>query len=96
MKYPKSSFSRLSVAASERADMMQALTVAYINDQFKADTDTVDLRTMTYQDFLDALETADKNGTRQQFEASLASQLIPIVEQVMLASTQEGAPNANA
>ena len=97
MKYPKSSFSRLSVTATERADMMQGAAVAFISDQFKADSDTVDLKTMTYQDFLAALETADRNGTREQFEANLASQLMPIVEQVMMASTQpEGDANAGA
>ena len=91
-KIPRNSFSRLSVLATERAEYMQGLTVEYINDQFAADSDTVDINSMTFGDFMAALNKAEENGTREEFEAVLARQLLPIVEQVMAMSQQPQPP----
>lgn len=76
--------------AIAQADYLQQVAVAHIQDTFKTETDEVDLRTMTYGDFIKALAVADKNGTREEFETRLAGQLLPTVEMIMAAG-QEGA-----
>ena len=87
MKNPKGDFSRLSVTAMERAEELQILATAYIKEAFNVESDEVDIRTMTYQDFLKALDVANKNGTREAFEQRLAEQLMAIIPQAMQPQT---------
>ena len=76
--------------AIAQAEYLQQAAVAHIQDTFKTETDEVDLRTMTYGDFIKALEVADKNGTRDEFETRLAAQLMPTIQSIM-SMGQEGA-----
>ena len=84
----KGSWSKVSVAALLKAEEMQGMAVAYINDAFAVDTDEINIEKLTFGDFVRALEVAEKNGTRQELEARLAAQLTPIIEQVMAQSQQ--------
>ncbi len=83
MRNPKGDFSRLSVTAMARAEELQLLATAYIKEAFNVESDEVDIRTMTYQDFLRALDVANKNGTREEFEKRLATQLMAVIPQAM-------------
>ena len=89
MKIGKGSWSSISMLAIAQAEYLQQVAVAHIQDTFKTETDEVDLRTMTYGDFMKALEVADKNGTRAEFEARLATQLLPTIEQIVMSMGQE-------
>ena len=89
MKKAYGSWSSLGMLAIQQADYLQQVAVAHIQDTFKTETDEVDLRTMTYGDFMKALEVADKNGTRDEFEARLATQLLPTIEQIVMSMGQE-------
>ena len=89
MKRAKGNWSRLSVAAMVRAEEMQQLATMYINEMFAVETDEVDIRTMTLKGFLDALETAKRNGTMEEFEARLAAQITPIAQQLMTPPEEE-------
>lgn len=91
MKNPRGDFSRLSVTAMARAEELQLLATAYIKEAFNVESDEVDIRTMTYQDFLRALDVANKNGTRDEFEKRLADQLMAIIPQMI--QPQEQQPN---
>lgn len=62
---------------------MQGMAVAYINDTFSVETDELNVEQMTFGDFVRALETAEKNGTREELERRLAEQLMPMIETVM-------------
>ena len=93
MRNPRGDFSRLSITAMARAEELQLLATAYIKEAFNVESDEVDIRTMTFQDFLRALDTANKNGTREEFEKRLATQLMAIIPQAMQ-PPQEGAPSA--
>ena len=93
MKKAYGSWSSLGMLAIEQADYLQQVAVAHIQDTFKTETDEVDLRTMTYGDFIKALAVADKNGTREEFESRLATQLMPIIQQVMAPPQPEGEAN---
>ena len=76
-----------------RAEELQLLATEFIKESFNVESDEVDIRTMTFQDFLRALDTANKNGTREEFEKRLATQLMAIIPQAMQ-PPQEGAPRA--
>ena len=93
MKLGRGSFSSLSILAMERAEYLQQLAVARIQDDFNVESDEVDIRTMSLGDFLRAMEAADKNGTREEFESRLATQLMPIIQQVMAPPQPEGEAN---
>ena len=93
MRQPKGDWSRLGVTAMVRAEEMQTLAVAYIKEAFNVESDEVDIRTMTYQDFLKALDVSNKNGTREEFEKRLAAQLMNLIPQIM---QSQGQPNAGA
>jgi hypothetical protein len=80
--------------AIQQADYLQQAAVAHIQDTFKTETDEVDLRTMTYGDFIKALEVADKNGTREEFEARLAAQLMPTIQQIMSMGQEQPSGNS--
>ena len=67
---------------------MQGMAVAYINDSFSVETDELDVNQMTFGDFVRALETAEKNGTREELERRLAEQLMPMIETVMAQAQQ--------
>lgn len=71
-----------------RAEEMQGMAVAYINESFSVETDEVDITKMTFGDFIRALETAEKNGTRQELEQRLAAQLQPMIQQAMAQGQQ--------
>lgn len=78
-----------------RAEEMQGMAIAHINDSFSVETDEVSIEHMTFKDFVRALETAEKNGTREEFEDRLAQQLLPMIQTVMAQSQQAqqgGAP----
>lgn len=92
MKNPKGDMSRLSIAAMHRAEELQILATAYIQGVFSTETDEVDIRTMTYQDFLRALETANRNGTREEFEQRLATQLMAIIPAAMTPTEETSEP----
>jgi Ca2+-binding EF-hand superfamily protein len=93
MRNPKGSLSRLSFASIQLAEAMQARSVDYINEAFHTESDEVDINRMTYHDFITALETAEKNGTRDEFERRLADQLLPMIQAVMAPPEQtEGQP----
>ena len=90
MRNAKGDFSRLSITAMARAEELQLLATAYIKEAFNVESDEVDIRTMTFQDFLRALDTANKNGTREEFEKRLATQLMAIIPQAMQPPPTEG------
>ena len=90
IKNAKGDFSRLSVTAMARAEELQLLATAYIKEAFNVESDEVDIRTMTFQDFLRALDVANKNGTREEFEKRLATQLMAIIPQAMQPPPTEG------
>ena len=95
MRNPRGDFSRLSISAMARAEELQLLATEFIKESFNVESDEVDIRTMTFQDFLRALDTANKNGTREEFEKRLATQLMAIIPQAMQ-PPQEGAPSGPA
>ena len=72
------------------AEEYQVMATGYIADQFKVESDEVDIRSMTFGDFVRALETAERNGTRDEFEKRLASQLQPLIQQALAPPPTEG------
>lgn len=91
MREPKGNWSKVSIAAMRKAEEMQGMAIAHINEAFSVETDEVNLEHMTLGDFIRALETAEKNGTRDDFEDRLAQQLLPMIQQVMSQQQQQGA-----
>jgi len=94
MRNPRGNWSKVSIAAMRKAEEMQGMAVSYINDTFSVETDEVNIENMTFKDFVRALETAEKNGTRDEFEDRLAQQLLPIIQTVMQQSQQAQQPPA--
>lgn len=74
-----------------KAEEMQGMAIAHINDSFSVETDELDLERMTFGDFVRALQTAEKNGTRDEFEDRLAQQLLPMIQTVMAQTEQQQA-----
>ena len=88
MRNPKGNWSKTSVAAIRKAEEMQQMALTHINDAFSVETDEVDIQHMTFGDFVRALQTAENNGTREEFEDRLALQLLPMIQSVMAQSQQ--------
>lgn len=88
MRQPKGNWSKVSIAAMRKAEEMQGMAITHINDAFSVETDELDLEQMTFGDFVRALQTAEKNGTRDEFEDRLALQLLPMIQSVMQQSQQ--------
>jgi Ca2+-binding EF-hand superfamily protein len=82
-RIPKGNWSKVSIEAMRKAEEMQGMAVAYINDSFSVETDELDINQMTFGEFVRALEQAEKNGTREELERRLAEQLMPMIETVM-------------
>lgn len=89
-KIPRGNWSAQSLKAIRLADEYQQLSASYIADQFAVESDEIDIRSLTFKDFLRALETAERNGTREEFENRLAQQLQPIIQLAMQPPTAEG------
>lgn len=86
------SFSKLGLRSIETAIALQGLAVDHINETFKTEETGIRLEDVTLGDFIKALIEADENGTRAQFEADLASQLSPLLEQALAPPPQQGGP----
>lgn len=89
MRNPKGNWSKVSIAAMRKAEEMQGMAITHINDAFSVETDEVDIEHMTFGDFVRALQTAEKNGTRDEFEDRLAQQLLPMIQTVMAQTEQQ-------
>ena len=90
----KGDFSRLSLQATELADVYQGLSLDYIREQFATEDDSMTLDGLTFEDFVARFLEANENGTRDEFEAELAGLIGPILDQVFMPPEQpaEGAP----
>lgn len=78
---PRGDYARATMAAVERAVAMNTLSLIGIRDSFQTDSlvPQVDLKQVTFSDYMKALDTADRNGTRPEFEADLRRQLTEIL-----------------
>jgi hypothetical protein len=80
LKIPKGTMAANTIKAIEIADAMQGLAVATIAEEYSAEDEDTSL---LFEDFVAQLEAATANGTRDQFEATLKGQLLPIIQAVM-------------
>lgn len=75
-------FSKLSLRTIATVEAMQGLAVDHIRESFKTEDTSLRLDDLTLGDFIKALVEADENGTREQFEADLAAQISPLLDQL--------------
>lgn len=73
------------------AGEMQALALKYIEDAFESDED-ISLNSLTYDRFIDALDTARQSGP--EAEAELNRQLAKIVHQAIQQAMSAPPPGA--
>ena len=66
----------------EYANTLQMLAVEGIKKSFNSEIE-IDINNITLGEFIQALDTADANGTREEFEKGLAAQLGPVIDMVM-------------
>ena len=74
-------YSKASLKSVEYANTLQALAIESIKKSFNSEIE-LDLNSMTLGEFMEALSTADANGTRAEFEAKLAAQIGPVIDMV--------------
>lgn len=78
-KQAKGDFSRVNIQAMEYAEMLQAMALDSIREQFGVRRKGLDMMEgFTYQELVDATLDAEMNGTREAFEADLAQQFVEL------------------
>lgn len=82
-------FSRASIKAIEYAEALQSLAVDHIKKTFGAEDTRPNLNDLTMEQFVKALIEAEVAGTREEFEAHLAEQLLPLLDQIFGAPAPE-------
>ena len=88
-------FSKLSFRSIELATALQGMAVDHIRETFKTEETGPNLNDLSLGDFIKALIEADESGTRDQFEANLAAQLAPLLDQVFAPQPQQAAPGGS-
>ena len=65
------------------AESYQGLALDYIRETFLSEDEGIDLNTVTYEEFTRRLIEATEAGTRDEFEAQIAAQLAPLIDQLL-------------
>lgn len=85
-------FSRLHFRAIELATSYQGLALDYISEMFLSEDEGIDLNTVTFEEFTRRFIESNEAGTGDAFEAQLAAQLAPLIDQLLAPPSPEGEP----
>ncbi len=76
-------FARATQESLKRFEVLQGLTVLYIQEQFSTEDDPqLELEGLTWDKFIKELESAQENETTDEFNKTIARLLEPVMEQV--------------
>lgn len=75
--------------AIRRAEQLQALTIEHTHAEYTVPDKPKDLFDMKFEEFIDELNQAHKNGTVDQLNAKYAKLLMPFVQQILNTPQQQ-------
>lgn len=82
-------YAKAHLEANALAQAYMALSVLHIKDSYAMEDDALTLEELTLERFLDELDRADAEGTRDELDQQLANMLAPILEQAFAPQEQQ-------
>ena len=83
-------YAQADLMSIERAISMQGRSIARIQQDFAAEEEPYTLESKTWDELMQEREDAERNGTLTEFDAKVASALVPMLEQVLAQMSQQG------